>query len=249
MLESEVQNRPITCFATLMKISTVIMLYNEEEVIDEFADRLITALEALKADYEIIFVIEGTDSTLQKVTELARGNPRIRLDYNVKRLGLGKATKKGLSLVDPESDYVLTMDSDLNHDPEEIQRLLEATKEADVVVGSRSKTRGLVQELPWFKRVVSASTNWVLRSAFKMSSGDITSGFRIYSTKAVESVRDELVSKNFEVTAELLIRASKKGFSIIEVPITFTRRPRGTSKLSFLKSGIGYVVLLFRLGL
>jgi dolichol-phosphate mannosyltransferase len=248
MLESEIQNRPITGSAALMKISTVIMLYNEEEVIDEFADRLIRALEALKADYEIIFVIEGTDSTLQKVTELAKGNPRIRLDYNLKRLGLGKATKKGLSMVNPESDYVLTMDSDLNHDPEEIQRLLEATKEADVVVGSRSKTRGLVQELPWFKRMVSASTNWVLRNAFKMSSNDITSGFRIYSTKAVESVRDELVSKNFEVTAELLIRASKKGFSITEVPITFTRRPRGTSKLSFVKSGVGYVVLLFRLG-
>jgi|SRR5579864_1939305 len=249
MLESEVHHRPLESSSTFLKISTVIMLYNEEEVIDEFSARLIRALDSLHADYEIIFVIEGTDSTLQKVTELAKGNPRIRLDYNVKRLGLGKATKKGLSLVNPDSDYVLTMDSDLNHDPEEIQRLLEATKEADVVVGSRSKTRGLVQELPWFKRMVSASTNWVLRSAFKMSSSDITSGFRIYSTKAVESVRDELVSKNFEVTAELLIRASKKGFSITEVPITFTRRPRGTSKLSFVKSGVGYVVLLFRLGL
>jgi dolichol-phosphate mannosyltransferase len=140
------------------------------------------------------------------------------------------------------------MDADLNHDPEEIRRLLEASKEADVVVGSRSKSRGLVKELPWFKRMVSASTNWVLRNAFDMQSRDITSGFRIYSRKVVESVRDELVSKNFEVTAELLIRAKKKGFSIVEVPITFTRRPRGASKLSFVKSGMGYVILLFRLG-
>jgi dolichol-phosphate mannosyltransferase len=81
-----------------------------------------------------------------------------------------------------------------------------------------------------------------------MHSSDVTSGFRIYQTKVVESVRDELVSKNFEVTAELLIRAKKKGFSIVEVPITFTRRPRGSSKLSFAKSGVGYVKLLFRLG-
>jgi dolichol-phosphate mannosyltransferase len=231
-----------------LKISTVIMLYNEEEVIDEFSARLLKSLEALNRDYEVIFVVEGTDTTLQKVSELAKWNPRIRVEYHEKRLGLGKATKKGLSLVDPKSDYVLTMDSDLNHDPEEIERLLEATKEADVVVGCRSKTRGLVQELPWFKRMVSASTNWVLRNAFKMKSSDITSGFRVYSTKTIESVRDELVSKNFEVTAELLIRAKKKGFSIAEVPITFTRRPRGTSKLSFVKSGVGYIVLLFRLG-
>ncbi len=151
----------------MVKISTVIMLYNEEEVIDEFSARLIKSLEALNRDYEVIFVVEGTDSTLQKVSELAKWNPRVRVEYREKRLGLGKATKKGLSLVDPKSDYVLTMDSDLNHDPQEIERLLDATKQADVVVGCRSKTRGLVQELPWFKRMVSASTNWVLRNTFR----------------------------------------------------------------------------------
>jgi dolichol-phosphate mannosyltransferase len=232
-----------------MKLSVVIMLYNEEEVIDEFSERLLNSLRKLPLEYEVNFVVEGTDGTLEKVSSLAKRDPRIRFDYNEKRLGLGKATKKGLGLVDPRSNLVLTMDSDLNHDPEEIVRLLEASRDADIVVGSRSRTRGLVKELPWFKRMVSASTNWVLRNAFRMQSSDVTSGFRIYSTKAIESIRDELVAKNFEVTAELLIRAKKKGFSITEVPITFTRRPRGTSKLSFVRSGIGYVILLFRLGL
>ena len=228
-------------------MSTVIMLYNEVEVIDEFSERLLKSLRGLPVDYEIIFVVEGTDGTIDKVNKLAKSDPHIRVDYNKERLGLGKAMKKGLSMVDPNSDLVLTMDSDLNHDPEEIAELLEASKEADVVVGARSKSRGLVKELPWFKRMVSASTNWVLRNGFGMNTGDITSGFRIYKTKTIESIRDDLLSKNFEVTAELLIRAKKKGFSITEVPITFTRRPRGESKLSFAKSGIGYLVLLFRL--
>ncbi len=225
------------------------MLYNEEEVIDEFSERLLKSLRELPMDYEVNFIVEGTDGTLEKVKGLAKSNPRIKVDYNENRLGLGKATKKGLGKVDPKSNLVLTMDSDLNHDPEEITNLLTASKEADVVVGCRSSSRGLVKELPLFKRIISASTNWVLRKAFRMSSSDITSGFRIYSTKAIESIRDDLVSKNFEVTAELLIRAKKKGFSITEVPITFTRRPRGTSKLSFVRSGIGYVILLFRLGI
>lgn len=232
-----------------MKISAVIPLYNEEEVIDEFSSRLIQSLQELGFDYEVIFVVEGADATLEKVNTLSKRNPRIRVEYNEKRLGLGKALKKGLEMVDPRADLVLTMDSDLNHDPEEIGRLLKASGEADVVVGCRSRSRGLVQELPFFKRMVSGSTNWILRRAFKMKSSDITSGFRIYSTKTVESVRGDLVAKNFEVTAELLIRAKKKGFSITEVPISFRRRPRGTSKLSFVKSGVGYVVLLFRLGL
>jgi dolichol-phosphate mannosyltransferase len=225
------------------------MLYNEEEVIDEFSERLLKSLRELPVDYEVNFIVEGTDGTLEKVKSLTKTDPRIRVDYNENRLGLGKATKKGLGKVDPKSNLVLTMDSDLNHDPEEIIDLLAASKEADVVVGCRSRSRGLVKELPMFKRIVSASTNWVLRNAFRMNSSDITSGFRIYSTKAIESIRDDIVSKNFEVTAELLIRAKKKGFSITEVPITFTRRPRGTSKLSFVKSGIGYVILLFRLGI
>jgi dolichol-phosphate mannosyltransferase len=232
-----------------MKISAVIMLYNEEEVVDEFSERLLKSLRQLPLDYEVNFVVEGTDGTLEKVKSLAKMDPRVRFDYNEKRLGLGKATKKGLGLVDPRSNLVLTMDSDLNHDPEEIVNLLEASKGADIVIGCRSRSRGLVKELPWFKRMVSASTNWLLRNVFRMSSSDITSGFRIYSTKAIESIRDDLVSKNFEVTAELLIRAKKKGFSITEVPITFTRRPRGISKLSFVRSGIGYVILLFRLGI
>jgi dolichol-phosphate mannosyltransferase len=232
-----------------MKISAVVMLYNEEEVIDEFSERLLNSLRQLPMDYEVNFVVEGTDGTLEKIKNLAKTDPRIRFDYNEKRLGLGKATKKGLELVDPMSNLVLTMDSDLNHDPEEIVNLLEASKKADIVIGCRSRSRGLVKELPWFKRMVSASTNWLLRNVFRMNSSDITSGFRIYSTKAIESIRDDLVSKNFEVTAELLIRAKKKGFSIAEVPITFTRRPRGTSKLSFVRSGIGYVLLLFRLGI
>ncbi len=231
-----------------MKISAVIPLYNEEEVIDEFSTRLIKSLEELGSDYEVIFVVEGTDDTLEKVDQLSKENHHVRVEYNEKRLGLGKALKRGLQMVDPHSNYVLTMDSDLNHDPEEIGRLLEASKEADVVCGCRSKSRGLVQELPFFKSMISASTNWILRRAFKMKSSDITSGFRIYSTKTVESVRDELVAKNFEVTAEILIRAKKRGFSITEVPISFKRRPRGNSKLSFVKSGVGYVILLFRLG-
>ena len=232
-----------------MKLSAVIMLYDEKEVIDEFSERLLKTLRGLPVDYEIIFVVEGGDGTIDKVNMLAKADPRIRVDYNQERLGLGKAMKKGLSMVDPKSDLVLTMDSDLNHDPDEVVDLLEASKQADVVVGARSRSRGLVKELPWFKRMVSASTNWVLRNGFGMHTGDITSGFRIYSIRTIESIRDDLISKNFEVTAELLIRAKKKGFSITEVPITFTRRPRGVSKLSFAKSGVGYVVLLLRLGI
>ncbi len=232
-----------------LKISAVIPVYNEKEVIDEFSSRLVESLEETVSDYEVIFVVEGDDGTLAKLKDLSTANPRIRLDYNEKRLGLGKAMKKGLSLISHDADYVLTMDADLNHQPEEIEKLLKATNEADIVVGSRSRNHGMVDKLPLFKRILSGTTNWLLRNAFKIPSSDVTSGFRLYSANAVESVRRELTSTNFEVTAELLILAKRKGLTITEVPITFTPRPRGNSKLSFVRSGIGYAKLLAKVGL
>src|SRR3972149_2133827 len=232
-----------------LKISAVIPVYNEEEVIDEFSVRLLESLKETADDYEIVFVVEGEDKTMEKLREFSSVNQHVKLDYNQKRLGLGKAMKRGLSLVSHRTDYVLTMDADLNHRPEEIGRLLEAAACADIIVGCRSLSHGMVGELPLLRRVVSGTTNWLLRKAFRIPSSDVTSGFRLYSATTVESIRDELTSTNFEVTAELLIRARKKGLTIAEVPITFTPRPRGNSKLSLVRSGIGYAKLLARLGL
>ena len=233
----------------LLKISAVIPVYNEEEVIDEFSSRLVDSLEQLGCDYEVIFVAEGRDGTLPKLVQLSEANPKVKVDYHEKRLGLGKAFKQGMCQVSKDSDWVLTMDADLNHHPEEIEKLLHETDDADVVVGCRTRNRGMVGELPFFKRMVSGATNWLLRKTFRIPSSDVTSGFRLYSNHAVESVRDELTSKNFEIAAELLIRVRKKGLRISEVPITFTPRPRGTSKLSFFRSGIGYARLFVKLGL
>ncbi|HZY93444.1 MAG TPA: glycosyltransferase [Candidatus Bathyarchaeia archaeon] len=232
-----------------MKISAVIPVYNEAEVIDEFSTRLISSLDEMKCDYEVIFIVEGTDETRQKLLNISSMNPRVKVEYSRRRLGLGKALKRGLQLVDSTADYVLTMDADLNHQPEELMLLVEASKEADIVVGCRSRNRGLVTELPFFKRLISGSTNWILRKVFSVPSSDVTSGYRLYSARTIEIVRDDLKGRNFEITAEILIRAKQKGSSIVEVPITFTRRPRGTSKLSFLRSGLGYVILLIRLKL
>lgn len=230
-----------------MKLSAVIAVFNEEEVIDEFSTRLLESLERTTHDYEVVFVVEGDDGTMAKLTDMSTGNLKVKLDYNQKRLGLGKAMKRGLSLVSEDTDYVLTMDADLNHQPEEIAKLLEAAGEADIVVGSRSLNRGMVEELPFFKRIVSRATNWLLHRTFNIPSSDVTSGFRLYSSKAIESIRSELISTNFEVTAELLIRANKKGLTIADVPITFRPRPRGSSKLSFVRSGVGYAKLLAKL--
>src|SRR2546426_824365 len=175
-------------------------------------------------------------------------SPLIEDHNDQERFVLGKASKKGFGLIDENTESVVNMDADLNHQPEEIQNLMAAANNADIVVGSRNTNKGMVEELPLVKRMISATTNWTMRKIFHIPSNDVTSGFRVYTCRAVETLRDQIVAKNFEIQPELLIRARKKGMPITDVPITFLRRPRGTSKLSFVKSGIGYVMLIIRLG-
>src|SRR5207247_3174502 len=98
--------------AESVMISAVIPVFNEKEVIDEFSTRLIESLEHTVPDYEIIFVVEGNDTTEERLESKARGNPRVKVFYNRRRLGLGPATKRGLELINPRTDFVLTMDAD-----------------------------------------------------------------------------------------------------------------------------------------
>src|SRR3989454_330906 len=160
-----------------LRITAVIPVYNEEEVIDEFSSRLVSALEKIDPDYEAIFIVEGTDATLEKLTALSKENPRIKVHYGQERLGLGKAMKKGFGLIDDDTEYVVTMDADLNHQPEEIQNLLAATKSADIVVGSRNTNKGMVEELPLVKRMISATSNWTMRKIFHIPRRDIVRGY------------------------------------------------------------------------
>src|SRR5215472_4030666 len=94
-----------------LRISAVIPVYNEEEVIDEFSSRLTDALGKIDPDYEAIFVVEGDDATRDKLTIMSKENPRIKVHYSEERLGLGKAMKKGFGLIDEGTEYVVTMDA------------------------------------------------------------------------------------------------------------------------------------------
>src|SRR5437879_13838995 len=106
------------------------------------------------------------------MTARSKENPRIRVHYSQERLGLGKAMKKGFGLIDEDTEYVVTMDADLNHQPEEIQNLMAAAKTADIVVGSRNTSQVMVEELPLVKRMISARTNWTMRRICQILEND-----------------------------------------------------------------------------
>lgn len=231
-----------------MKISVVIPVYNEVDNVTELTNRLNTVLNRLEQDFELIYVVQGKDGTYEKLTELKKQVPQIRLKHFSNPLGVGHAYKVGFNMVSDDATYVLTMDGDLNHQPEELPSFISKMKETnyDIIVGSRKIKGGSMINMPWYKNLISGFTNVMLPVLFNMKIKDLTSGYRLFKKKVILSIKNYIKSKNFEFYPEVLLLSKKEGFNMVEIPITFKYRIYGESKLNFLTSGIGYVRLFCR---
>ena len=228
-------------------LSVVIAAFNEESNIEELTLRIDKALKTYKIPYELIYVIAGTDNTIKIAYELQKKLP-ITIFYTPQPGGLGYDFKKGFAAVSPSAQYVLTMDADLNHHPEEIPLFLKKIKEknADIVVGSRVIEGGITENIPGWKRFVSKIANTVFKLITNIPVQDKTSGYRLYKNKVIQQIAPEIHSKNFEFLMEILIIAAKKKYVITEIPITFTYRIHGKSKMNFIKTAMGYAKLLMK---
>jgi dolichol-phosphate mannosyltransferase len=225
------------------RISVVIAAYDERENIEALTRRIEKQMKNL-ATWELLYVIEGTDGTLAIAEGLAREIPNIRIMYEEKPRGLGRAFRRGFAAVSPASDYVITMDADLNHQPEEIPRLLRALqdRDADILVGSRFVEGGRAEGTPAWKLALSGTLNVIMRIIFGLRVKDKTSGFRIYRAEALRGLTFE--NDNFAFLPELLIRAKALGMRIVEEPIHFIFRRQGVSKMRFLTTTLSYLSLL-----
>ncbi len=178
---------------------------------------------------------------------MSKHNQRIRVFFgNERPSGLGHAFRKAFSKVSKSSDFVITMDADLNHQPEEISRFIKSQKEtnADIVVGSRHVKGSIKKGVPLFKKIVSNLTNYFFSYCFGVKVKDKTSGYRLYKTNMLKKINYS--SNDFEFLPEMLIIAQKKGMSIKEIPITFKFRIKGISKLRWGKAFKGYALLVLK---
>jgi len=130
------------------------------------------------------------------------------------------------------------MDADLSHNPSDVARLLAATADADVVIGSRYVPGGRIENWPKRRRVLSAFANWYIRTITGLRMRDCTSGFRCWRREGLERVPlDRIASNGYAFLVELVWQAVANGCQVGEVPITFVERRQGASKLS------GHVIL------
>jgi dolichol-phosphate mannosyltransferase len=225
------------------RISVVIAAFNEQENIEILTKKLLKAL-SIYTSFEIIYVVAGTDRTREIIERF--NNPHIKMIYGKKPTGLGNDFKKGFLRVSRNSDYVITMDADLNHQPEEIKRFIPLMKKNDIVIGSRHVHGSVRKSIPFWKRIISDFTNTVFSIISGVKIKDKTSGFRSYRRTVIQSIARKYTCKNFEFLLEILLIAKKLGYSMAEVPITFTYRTRGTSKFRVFTTLVGYFRLLFK---
>jgi dolichol-phosphate mannosyltransferase len=229
-----------------LKLATVIAAYDERENIEELTRRLAVVLAGLPGVVsEMIFVVEGADGTRQILERLAGELGRIRILYEARPSGLGNAFRRGFAAVAADTDLVVTMDADLNHQPEEIPRLLAERErlEADVLVGSRFVEGARSDGIPLWKRASSGLMNKIIGSLFDVEALDKSSGFRVYLTEALGRLT-VYRNEDYAFLPEILIRATELGMRVAEAPIHFTFRTRGVSKMSIPQTSRSYLALL-----
>jgi dolichol-phosphate mannosyltransferase len=230
-------------------IVVVIAALDEADNIEQIYERLRRAVLALPdARSEFIWVIEGSDGTAGILRRLSQreGAPASTIIEPPERRGLGAAFRLGFAAVPDSAGIVVTMDADLNHQPEEIKRLLDAfeTERADIVIGSRQVPGAEVRGMAAWRRWASDTVNWLLRRLSRAPVQDLSSGYRLYRASALRQLRFE--SDGYAFLPEIVLLALAKRMRVIEVPITFTQRKEGQSKLYLVETGGSYLRLFAR---
>lgn len=217
-----------------MKIIVVVPTYNEAENIAELAERVHRAMP--QAD--LMLVDDASpDGTAELARQLFASNPAYAHYQVYERSGvrgLGRAYRDGFARALAEGyDRIFQMDADLSHDPAHLPELMAATEHADLVIGSRYCPGGGVRNWPWFRMALSRFAVWYVHNVSHTPVLDATAGFRCWTRRALLAVElQSLNSEGYSFQVEMGHRASRAGMQITEVPITFTDRRYGRSKIS-----------------
>ncbi len=213
-------------------VLVIIPTYNERESLPRIVPRVLAACPGA----EILVVDdESPDGTGLMATEMARDDPRIHVLHLEGKGGLGRAYIEGFRWgLARDYGFFFEMDADLSHPPEKIPDMLEAARGHPVVVGSRYVGRRVnVVNWPITRLIVSVFGSIYARVITRVPVMDATGGFNLWRREVLEAIPlDRIESNGYAFQVELKLRAWRKGFSPLEIPIVFTERETGESKMS-----------------
>jgi dolichol-phosphate mannosyltransferase len=230
-----------------VKLSVVIPARNEEPCIGETIRGVFSVLQREKIPYEVVVVDDAsTDSTAARVLELAQSGS-IKLVSNRGRHGFGSAVRAGLKQSSGEA--VAIMMADASDDPEDLVRYYRKLQDGfDCVFGSRFIRNGKVIDYPPHKLVINRLANLFIKVLFRIPCNDITNAFKCYRREALDAM-EPLISPHFNLTVEMPLKAIIRGCSYAVIPISWTNRKTGVSKLKLAEMGSRYLFIVLYLWL
>ena len=214
-----------------MKAMVVIPTYNEKENVRDMAAAV---LANLPPDGALLIVDDNSpDGTGAIADELSAASPRIAVLHRARKEGLGRAYVAGFAkALEMGAERVVEMDCDFSHDPSDLPRML--AEDADVVIGSRYVKGGATPGWPFKRRFISRLGGLVTRVVTGMKVKDPTGGFKCFKRAALERMGDFSAVKSFGYSFQLEMnyRMWRAGMKIVEIPISFSERRAGCSKIS-----------------
>lgn len=214
-----------------MKPLIIIPTYNEKENIS----RLLDIVLGLEPKLDILIIDDGSpDGTGDIVQACMESEPRIQLIRRPGKMGLGSAYVTGFRYaLQRDYTHIMEMDADFSHNPNDVPRLLQAARNNDLVIGSRYSNGVNIVNWPIKRLLISYFASKYVRVITGMPVKDPTGGFKCFNRKVLESIDlDRILSDGYAFQIEMNFRAWAKGFSIAEIPIIFTERINGVSKMS-----------------
>jgi dolichol-phosphate mannosyltransferase len=209
----------------------IVPTYNERENLPNMATRL----AQLPTLVDLLVVDDNSpDGTGKIADELAANNPAIHVLHRAEKNGLGRAYCAGFAwALQRKYEFIMEMDGDFSHNPDDIPRFIEAAQQADLVLGSRYCGGIRVINWPMKRLLLSTSAARYVRVITGMPFTDPTGGFKCFRRRALESINlDAVRSNGYSFQIELTHKIWSQGMKVVEVPIIFTERFQGHSKMS-----------------
>lgn len=209
----------------------VIPTYNERENLP----RLVPAILAIDTRLDILVVDDSSpDGTGELADRLADRSQRVHVLHRAGKSGLGAAYAAGFVwALKRKYEFILSMDADFSHNPDDLPRLLNAATKETVAIGSRYVPGGRIEGWSWHRYLNSWGANVATKALLGLPVRDATAGFKCYPRTFLERLDlKQLIATGYAFQVEMLVRAHELGFLLLEVPIVFVDRQVGESKIS-----------------
>jgi dolichol-phosphate mannosyltransferase len=226
-----------------MKLSIVMPAQNEEGSVGKTVEGVVAALEREGIDYEVVVVNDDSeDSTEAVVAAMGEQNPRIRVHRSHNERGFGNAIRAGLDVF--TGDAVVIVMADASDNPDDLIHYYRVLEQGyDCAFGSRFVPGAHVYDYPRVKYIVNRLANQFIRILFRHRYNDTTNAFKAYRREVIETIQP-LLSKHFNLTVEMPLKAIVRGHSYAVVPTNWTNRTSGVAKLAMKEMGSRYLFIV-----